>query len=352
MTNAAKRHPLIPVVPPEVLHGFYTPQEIVTLFGVVREHGPWRLVLAHHFASAEEYLATSGGRDRKQDARLSDFTAPVFRGYFAREAAVIHDEVRDLYFSRKLLEPVLRLHNARYGMPLNLLFNLGGPSHSFDAGHFDSSTWRGMTVVNTPVWLLSVMSKSGLFDAWEVKSGQVITYFCPSDVGGGFTYWPDGPDLPPQRFAAPFDNTAILSDNSHMYHRREANGPHERRDATELTMTSSLSSHGDDAWVVRDGDREIERFSHRESRSLFHYTALAFDDLADMTRYLDHTDDLTSDKVFEILVADLKTRGIRFSEPSDPMADREFVALLTDTYAMAPRNYPAEAPLDVHAARP
>ncbi|MFE8013877.1 hypothetical protein ACFU3O_14185 [Streptomyces antibioticus] len=231
-----------------------------------------------------------------------------------------------------------------------MLFNLSGPSHSFDAGHFDSGNWRGVSSVNAPIWLMSVMAKSGLFDAWEVKSGQVITYFYASGVDGGFTYWPDGPDLPPRRLAAPFRDTAILSDNSRMYHRREANGPRDRRDLPALTMGSLLSADGEDEWVVRDGGSEIARFPHRDTRTLFHYTALVFDDLAEVNRYLDHTDDLTFDQVFEMLIADLRARGVRLDEPSDPMNDRDFVALLTDAYAMAPRSYPAEAPLDVRAA--
>ena len=32
------------------------------------------------------------------------------------------------------------------------------------------------------------------------------------------------------------------------------------------------------------------------------------------------------------------------------MTDPGFIKLLTDAYAMAPAEYPAEAPLDVHAA--
>ncbi|WP_413098248.1 hypothetical protein [Streptomyces sp. Inha503] len=347
---AVKPHPLTPAAPPQVIQDFYTPQEVDTLFGVVRRDGPWRLVLAHHFASAEEYLAVSGAKDRCPDARLSDFTAPVFRGYLAREGAVLHADVHDLYFSRMLLDPVLRLHKARYGFAHHMLFNLCGPSNSFDAGHFDSGNWRGISSVNAPTWLMSIMAKSGLFDAWEVKSGQVITYFYDSGLDGGFTYWPDGPELPPRRLPAPFHNTAVVSDNSRMYHRREANGPRDRRDLPALTMGSLLSADGEDEWVVKDGDTEIARFPHRDTRTLFHYTALAFDDLADVTRYLDHTDDLTFDKVFEVLMADLRARGVRFREPSDPMTDRGFVALLTDTYAMAPRVYPAEAPLDVRAA--
>lgn len=346
---ATRRHPLTPVAAPTVTSDFYSPQEIDTLFGAVREHAPWKLILAYHFTSTEEYLAVSGAAKGKPDATLADFTAPVFRGWLGKDGVAFYEEVHDIYFSRKLLDPIKRLHGGQYALAHHMMFNICGPAHSYDAGHFDSGNWRGITSANTPLWLMSVMAKSGLFDAWEIKTGQVITYFYDSDIDGGFTYWPDGPDRAPRRLPAPFSNTAILSDNSRMYHRREASGPRDRRDLSALRMDSQLYPDGD-AWVVRNGGTEIARYAHRDTRSLFHFTGMVFDDAADVNRFLDHTDDLTTDKVFGVLLADLKTRDIRFTEPTDPMTDRDFIALLTEAYAMAPVEYPAEAPLDVHQA--
>jgi len=341
-----RRHPLTPTVRPTVIQDLYTPDETARLFGVLREHGPWPLIVAQHFSSTEEYLAVSGGRTRRPDAKLSDFAAPVFRGYLGKEGVVLYEEIRDIYFGRRLLDHARRIHGAEYGLSQHMLFNIGVPSHSFDAGHFDSPNWRGITSVSTPIWLLSVMAKSGLFDPWEVRTAQVVTYFYASDQDGGFTFWPDGPDRPPARIPAPFWNTGILSENSKMYHRREPNGPRGRRDTPELVLESLLHSV-DGQWVIRNGDREIGRYSEAETRTLFHYTALLFEDLADVNRYLDHTDDLTLDKVFDMLGDDLTRRGVTFSFPADPISDPEFISLLTEAYAMAPADYPAEAPLDV-----
>ncbi|WP_262401464.1 hypothetical protein [Actinomadura sp. CNU-125] len=346
-----QRHPITPVMHPTLVHDFYEPDEVEALFGIVRRHAPWKLVLAHHFKSTEEYLAVSGGAGvDPAEVSLSDFIAPVFRDYLAEEGVVFYPEVHDLYFSKKLLDPVKEMHGAKYGLALHMLFNTGVPSHSFDAGHFDSANWRGCSIVNTPIWLLSVMAKSGLFDHWAVKTGQMITYFYNSDIDGGFTYWPDGPDLPPRRFKAPFDNTCILSDNSKMYHRRESNGPAHQRDHPDIRLESLLHSEDPDHWVVRNGDREIARYRDRDMRTLFHYTALVFDELSDVRTYLDRTDDLTHEKVFEVLVHDLRRRGVKFTEPTDPMTDPEFIALLNKTYEMAPREYPAAAPPAVRGA--
>jgi len=345
-SSAPARHPMVPVAPPEVIPDVFTSDEVKTLFGVVTQNAPWRLVAAHHFASTEEYLAIAGPAALKPGAVLSDFVAPVFRGYLAKEGVLYHPELHDIYFSRKLLELAMSMHGAAYGFAHHMLFNLSVPSRSFDAGHFDGRNWRGMTSVNTPVWLMGVMAKSGLFDPWEVKTAQVITYFYDSDLDGGFTYWPDGPDAAPARIPAPFWNTGLLSDNSRMYHRREGNGPRDRRDLPELRLESTLH-RVDDEWSVRNGDTEIRRCVDAETRSLFHYTALLFDDRADADRYLDHTDDLTASQVFDMLGDDLTRRGVEFCFPEDPLTDPEFIGLLSRTYAMAPREYPAEAPLDV-----
>jgi len=46
----------------------------------------------------------------------------------------------------------------------------------------------------------------------------------------------------------------------------------------------------------------------------------------------DHTDDLTHERAFEMLIADLRARGERFEVPSDPLADKSFIRLLNRVY--------------------
>lgn len=132
-----------------------------------------------------------------------------------------------------------------------------------------------------------------------------------------------------------------------MYHRREANGARDQRDYPELDLATELHPVGDDEWSVRNGDEEIRRFGVDEMRLLVHYTSLLFDDLDDVKRYQDHTDDLTREKVFGMLIDDMRAKGAVVDEPSDPMNDTAFVAQLTEFYKMAPRRYPADAPIDV-----
>ncbi|MDF2894205.1 MAG: hypothetical protein K0Q46_991 [Rhodococcus erythropolis] len=343
------RHPMTPAVPPQFIENIYTPDEIGLLVDIVRNNGPWRLVAAHHFKNAEEYMAVSGAKNRDTEVplQLSDLLTPTFRSYFGDGGIVYEPAAHDLYYNRKFMDMIKGIHGAQYAIPSSYLFNIRTPAHSFDGGHFDGATWRGVSMNNAPLWLVSVMAKSGLFERWEVKTGQVIAYFYDSDIDGGFTYWPNGPELPPQRFAAPFWNSGLLTNNEKMFHRGEANGPRDRRTIPKLQLNSVITGDGDDGWVVRNGDEDIARFANADMRMLFHYSAYVFDDRAAVKAYLDHTDDLTVDQAIGMLIDDVRARGITVEEPTDPLNDAGLMATLTSVYAMAPSEYPDVAPLDV-----
>lgn len=344
------RHPLTPVVPPRLVHDIFTEEENARLFHILRTKGPWRLIAAIYFKSAEELFAVStrGTQPEGEKPTLDDFLTLAFRGFFGNHGLPYEEEAHEIFYRRKLLEPVKAMHGAQYGAPYIFQFNIQGPSHGYDPGHFDGRSWRGMDPTNTPAWLASVMAKSGLFDAWEIKAGQVISYYYPSDIDGGFTFWPDGPDQPPRRFAAPFWNSGLVTDNQRMFHRGEACGPRDKRgNPPGLSLSSVLEADGAEGWRVRDGDRVLARYAPSDMRILFHYSAHVFTDMADLKRYYDHTDDLNREQAFGMLMDDLKRRGIPFAVPTDPENDPEFVATLTRAYAMAPTGYHPDAPLDV-----
>lgn len=342
-----KRHPMIPVMAPAFLTEIFTADENARLFDVLRTRGPWRLIAAIYFKTAEELLAVSGGSNEDVGMDFSEFLTPAFRGFFGNNGMVYEESVHDIFYSKKLLDLVKGMHGASYGAPYLFQFNIQAPSPSYDAGHFDGGSWRGMDPTNTPAWLMSVMAKSGLFDAWQVKAGQVISYYYNSDIDGGFTYWPEGPDRTPRRFAAPFWNTGILTDNQRMFHRGESFGPRDRRDIPKgMAPSTLLEPDGESDWKVTTDGRTIAHYAADEMRTLFHYSAHVFTDLADMKRYYDHTDDLTADRAFGMMIDDLKARGIAFETPTDPMNDQAFIAMLTRAYAMAPTHYPSDAPLD------
>ena len=53
-------------------------------------------------------------------------------------------------------------------------------------------------------------------------------------------------------------------------------------------------------------------------------------------KVMDHTDDLTHDRVIATLLADLRSKGRTVAEPSDPFHDDAFIHTLLSTYTIAP----------------
>lgn len=340
---------LRPIAPPRVVDGVLRPEQIETVTRLIREHGPWDLIVKHHFASLEELVATtSGGQPAGAKASLDAFVTPIFRGFFANGGVCLYEDAEPLLYEHRFLAWAREFWGAKYAQPMKVLFNVSGPSLSFDPGHLDSPRFRGMGLVNTPTWLLSVMGKSGLFTRWRIKMAEVIAWFWPSDEGGGFTYWLDGPLASPKRLAPPLWNRGVVTQNTAMVHRGESHGPVDRRaNPKGLCFDSTFSadpSHPD-SWQICNADEVIARYATQELRLLVHWDAELYADLADWKRHIDHTDDLTPDRVFETFVADLERRGVPVEVPSDPMRDPRFIALLAQAYDVAPIAYPPEAPM-------
>lgn len=339
-----KRHPMIPVAPPREVRDVYSDSEVATLMNVLRTQGPWRQITGIYYKTVEELLQVVMPGAKPGEVEFADFVKPAFRGFLGNNGMVFEEEVHDIFYSKKLLDLVKTMHGARYGEPFLFQFNMLAPNRSYDFGHFDGGSWRGMDPTNTPSWLMSVMGKSGLFDHWKVKAGQVLTWFYPSDIEGGFTYWPDGPDRAPKRLAAPFWNNGLVSDNQCMFHRAESNGPPELRDVPAgLRIDSVLEADGKDGWRIMTDGAVTHRYRAEDMRLLFHYDAHVFADMSEVKRHFDHTDDLTPDRVFEMLVGDLRQRGVEFEMPVDPVNDPAFMNVLTQTYRMAPTSYPDAA---------
>jgi hypothetical protein len=324
------------------------------VLNLIRRHGPRDLILKHHVASIEELIATtSGGAAVDARASLECFLTPTFRGFFATGGVCLHPEAEPIFYDRRFMAWAREHRGAKYCQPSKLLFNVNGPAWNKDPGHLDSPRFRGMGLADTPTWLLSVMGKSGLFEPWAIKMVEVIVWFQTDAAGGGFTYWPDGPLAPPRRLRPPLWNRGVVTQNTVMYHRGESNGPVAERDnPAGLTLDSIFAGDPDDpdCWHIRTGDAVIARLATDQLRVLVHWDAELYDDLADLKRHVEHLDDLEPDRVFETFVADLRTKGVPFEVPSDPMHDPGFIALLASTYDVGPCTYPVDAPVGDHAA--
>src|SRR5947209_4288236 len=216
---------LRPANPPRERNDVYTAAHRARLLEVVHTQGPWKLIIAQHFASSEELIATmSGAFPEGFTPSLDLFLTPTFRGYLANDGAVLYPQLHDCFYNERFLGLAKAYWKAEYAKPQLMLFNINGPCANRDPGHLDSPSFRGVRHENAPTWLTSVMGKSGLFTDYLIKMAQVITWFS-LDAGSGFTYWPEGPLRPPQRLKPPVYNRGVVGQNVMLVHRGEGNGP-------------------------------------------------------------------------------------------------------------------------------
>ena len=173
---------LRPAAPPREIDSVYTADQKERLLDVVRTEGPWKLIIAQHFASADELMATMSGMFPEGfEPSLDLFLTPTFRGYLANYGAVLYPELHDCFYNERFLNMAKGYWGAEYAKPELMLFNINGPCANRDPGHLDSPSFRGVRHENAPTWLCSVMGKSGLFTEYLIKMAQVITWFSLDD---------------------------------------------------------------------------------------------------------------------------------------------------------------------------
>lgn len=328
---------LRPVAEPRVLEGVYTDEQHERIGDVIKRHGPWPTIMAHHFDTIEELIATSNAGTSDAGGRtLDDVATAHFRGIFGKGSISFFPELEDCYYNRPFFELVREYWGAQYVRPTLMLFNLCGPHHSGRNAHLDAVTFRGVRIENAPVWLQNVMGRSGLFREYLVKMAQVITWWYRGE-NGTFTYWPDGPLGEPRRLEHPLWNKGVVVQNEMMFHRGDPVGRPEERDVPGLKHRSLLGYDAErDDWAITTDGEVIRRYRSAEMRLLVHWSAEVYADRDEVERSLDHSDDLTFDVVFERLLADMRVKGVEVSEPTDPLHDAEFIRALIATYSIAP----------------
>lgn len=336
---------IVPHAPPVLFDNPYSEDQHRRVVDVIRREGPWPLIIAQHFASVEELIATASGGG-VEGATLDDFVTPTFRGYLAKDSVCLYPELEDVFYNHDFLNRIRGYWRAQYALPDQLLFNINGACENFDPGHLDAAEFRGIGHSNSPTWLMNTMAKSGLFRDFQRKKAQIVSWFYRGSEGGGFTCWPNGIQAPPMRIAAPMWNKAVVVENEMMFHRGEGNGPASRRHPTGLAFHSLMGADpASDGWVITTDGRVIDHVADAETRFLLHWSGDVFMDRDELKMVMEHTDDLTHDRVFDMFIADLRARGLTFEVPTAPLHDPAFIMLLTATYDLGePLTYPADAP--------
>lgn len=334
---AALARVLTPVAPPRVVEGVYSDDEHARLLAVVKDHGPWPSIIAHHFQTVDEMIATvTGVVPKDHGLTLDDVAGAHFRGFYGQNSVCFFPEIHDLFYSQRLFDEVKSYWGVPYAKPTLMLFNICGPHNTGLDPHLDAVSFRGITIDNTPVWIQNCMGKSGLFTKYLVKMGQVITWWYRG-AEGTFTYWPDGPLEPPKVLEHPLWNKGVVVQNELMFHRGDPVGRPDERDIPGLKHRSLWGyDRDDDSWVITTDGDVIRRYQPAEIRFLVHWSAELYTDLDECKRVMDHKDDLTHDQVIDTFVRDLRRRGRTVQVGADPFHDPEFIRALMETYTIAP----------------
>lgn len=320
------RDPRPPVIVDEVL------PDAATVRRLVEANAPYWPV-QRYFSSAQEQAALSDSVRGIEGASGAAplIVGPVFRGDWAYDRALV-DGVEVFLHNERFVDAARTLFGGAVVRPQIVYVNLTTPMPAGDPGHTDVPAFRGVDRTGYPVWLLVTMGRSGLFERWRIPIATAVAWYYDGD-GGGFTYWPDGPDKSPVKRTTR-SNTAVVGDNDVMFHRVDAVG--DEKMPWNMTLDSVLEHAGGDDWRIVDGDDVLAAYRWGDVRISVSWKAQVLRD-EDEARLVDeHVDDLSFERVLEVFAADLAERGRPVAIPDDPRHDPGLVATLTDAYHVAP----------------
>ena len=294
-----------------------------------------------YFANAAEMAALSdapaGSPRARAGGRGPMVVGPVFRGDWAYDRPLVPG-IEPFFANEAFTAAARELFGGALVRPQIVYANLSLPMPCGDGGHTDIPAFRGVDRTAQPVWLLVTMGRSGLFERWRIPIATAVSWYYDGE-GGGFTYWPDGPDARPVVRPA-LTNTAVVGDNDAMFHRVEAIGGTDDDMVRGLTLDSQLVFAGDGTWTVVDAERELARYPFTQVRISVSWKAQVFRDAEEMRILDEHCDDLTVERVLETFLTDLAARDVEVTRPADPLHDPAFVKSLTKAYHQAPSVYP------------
>jgi hypothetical protein len=280
---------------------FDDPESVLEIF---RRHAPYRTMAG--------YLPIKS---------MGESCQPWFRGNWADKGEPLVTGVEKILHNRRFIEAARTFLGGEAVRPTLLVVNVNTP---MPAGpiHVDVPSFRGVTRDHYPLALMVAMGQSKLFEDWRVIQAGALTWFYDG-VAGNFDYWPEGPEGPMSTEGPPFRNSALMADNDRMYHRIGRVGA---PDAQLPRITSSAEirplDHG--AWEIVE---------NRETRATYPAEAVRLSLLWKGIRESEaRAESLTLDRIMSIFIADLRELRVDFQIPSDPLADREWLALLDRTY--------------------
>ena len=327
---------------------------------LVRDNGPFPSLQQRVMQSAVESAAITSEwvtdemiADARAGGSKSIAISASYRSYWARLGQPLRDDTAWLLEYDRFFAAACQLFDddAVVVRPDEIYVNVQVPQRTrFGSAHVDIPKFRGMGRREYPVWLLTTMRRSELFERWRVPVATAVCWFYDGP-GGTYTYWPDGPYAAPRQTIHPFSNTAVVGENDTMFHRGDGFAPPGEAGPQGLTLDCVCEPVDHDArtWQIRDGDRVLARYDAAQVRVALSWSAEVYVDDAARRVADEHLDDLDLETVVDTFVADLHARDHDIARPADPRRDIDFIALLARTYRVLPTRYPTPEETDAVA---
>ena len=269
----------------------------------------------------------------RPDADLDKPTSPMWfqNDWVHADLRVEGSEI--FLFHERITQAARNFYGAQIILPHSVYVNVMAALDRAGPAHTDNPRFQGRDRSNTPMWLLRMMLWSGLFDDRVIVQATSIWWM--NDVeGGGFLYWPEGPEVPPHEHRDDMANTALVGDNHGMFHQVGPVGPFDR--GTPLvTPRAELApvEPGSEEWAVTDHG-EIR---HRAPLETYRVSVLWKADvyLDEEERRRQTSEKLSIPDVARIFNRDLekKAAGVRFD--LDLIDDPGFIGELAAIYPEA-----------------
>lgn len=280
-------------------------------------HAPYRAVAAH----------LPDGSDESGGPRAADAVLPWFRDTWAVGGKPMIDGAESILHNSHFIRAARALFPCARIVPKTVVVNINAPMPA-GVAHVDVPVFHGASRENFALRLLMAMGASELFEPWRViQAGAIIWFY--EGLGGGFDYWPDGPEGLMQTERAPFGNVAIVADSDRMYHRIARIGPADGV-LPRMTASAEIRRDPDGSWCIFDEHVCRARYPKEAVRLSVAWKAEAvFDEPASVGS----SPLLTRQRIFQILQTDLRQRGIPCEGDIELLQDPQWIARVHRTYA-------------------
>jgi hypothetical protein len=297
--------------------------------------------LAQRIDAARNYVRTGGRFGRDEPARVLALRTNYLRETYAYGHELFVDGIEVFRSHPSLVDAARQLYGRPVIEPSIVYANLLLPGQEL-AVHTDVPEFRGANRKLVPQWLLVVMHHSGLFEPWRMPIATGIAYFAHDGcepVGGELAYYPDGPDGPVQVLDA-HHNSAVVLDTDSVFHGVDRVGPPSAQPFA-VAPGNVLVYEGDRRWSVRPNEGSDERLfelTWAELRFSVSWKAYCFVDDSEREAWRSHADDLSLTHILDVLIDDLRSRGV-LTGTGRP-SDHDLALLLIDTYEHYPDPHP------------